>query len=135
VRGSLELAARIVFVDDAVTDVRPVEARDEADAPIQAQASMISCACGVGGRREGNARHRGKRSCRIVSWRYSGRKSCPHCETQCASSIANNASGTRSSKIEAALGQQPFGGDVEQLQRAGRSVRRPRAGLRRPGSS
>ncbi len=35
----------------------------------------------------------GKRSCRIESCRYSGRKSCPHCETQCASSIANKAIG------------------------------------------
>src|SRR3990172_2299038 len=33
----------------------------------------------------------GKRSCNIVSARYSGRKSWPHCETQCASSIANRA--------------------------------------------
>ena len=33
----------------------------------------------------------GKRSCSTVSWMYSGRKSCPHCDTQCASSIANSA--------------------------------------------
>src|SRR3989338_7953122 len=33
----------------------------------------------------------GKRSCNIVSSRYSLRKSCPHCETQCASSMAKRA--------------------------------------------
>ena len=32
----------------------------------------------------------GKRSWSIVSLRYSGLKSCPHCETQCASSMANS---------------------------------------------
>ena len=31
----------------------------------------------------------GKRCLRVPSWVYSGRKSCPHCEMQCASSTAN----------------------------------------------
>ena len=35
----------------------------------------------------------GKSSCKFPNWVYSGRKSCPHCEIQCASSIANK--GTR----------------------------------------
>ena len=39
----------------------------------------------------------GQRSCSSVSWRYSGRKSWPHCETQCASSMANSAMRARSS--------------------------------------
>ncbi|CFP69318.1 Uncharacterised protein [Bordetella pertussis] len=39
----------------------------------------------------------GQRSCSIDSPRYSGRKSCPHCETQCASSMANRAMRPRSS--------------------------------------
>ena len=33
----------------------------------------------------------GQRSCSTVSWRYSGRKSWPHCDTQWASSMANRA--------------------------------------------
>ena len=33
----------------------------------------------------------GKRSCSSDSCRYSGRKSWPHCDTQCASSMANSA--------------------------------------------
>ena len=39
----------------------------------------------------------GKRSCRIESCTYSGRKSCPHCDTQCASSMAKSAISMRSS--------------------------------------
>ena len=37
----------------------------------------------------------GKRSCSTESCRYSGRKSWPHCETQCASSMAKSASRAR----------------------------------------
>ena len=36
----------------------------------------------------------GKRSRRRLSWRYSGRNSCPHSEMQWASSMAKNAMGT-----------------------------------------
>ena len=43
-----------------------------------------------------------KRSCRTASWMYSGRKSCPHCETQCASSIAKEAARARSDAGEIA---------------------------------
>ena len=40
----------------------------------------------------------GKRSCSTESWMYSGRKSCPHCDTQWASSMANRPMRERSSK-------------------------------------
>jgi ATP-dependent DNA helicase RecQ len=40
----------------------------------------------------------GKTSARRPSMRYSGRKSCPHWLTQCASSIATSASGSRESR-------------------------------------
>ncbi len=40
----------------------------------------------------------GKRSCSTDSWIYSGRKSWPHCDTQCASSIANRPIRARSSR-------------------------------------
>ncbi len=40
----------------------------------------------------------GQRSCNIDKPRYSGRKSWPHCDTQCASSMANRAIRAWSSK-------------------------------------
>ena len=43
----------------------------------------------------------GKRSARTLSWRYSGRKSWPHWETQCASSMANSDSSVRASSDRA----------------------------------
>ena len=44
----------------------------------------------------------GQRSWSTASCRYSGRKSWPHCETQCASSIANSAFGSGSSQARKA---------------------------------
>ena len=61
----------------------------------------------------------GKRSARTDSPIYSGRKSCPHCDTQCASSIANSAILAWPSKDEAARRQKPFRRDVEQVEVAG----------------
>jgi hypothetical protein len=59
----------------------------------------------------------GKRSCSTESWRYSGRKSWPHCDTQCASSMANSAiPGLRVEQRQEARGQQAFGRDVEQVE-------------------
>jgi hypothetical protein len=51
---------------------------------------------------------------------YSGRKSWPHCDTQCASSMANSASRPRLVREvhqgEKALGQQALGRDVDQVE-------------------
>ena len=48
-----------------------------------------------------------------------GRKSWPHCDTQCASSIANSAIVDALEQLEAARRQQPLGRDVEQVELAG----------------
>ncbi len=47
----------------------------------------------------------GQRSRSSDSAPYSGRKSCPHCETQCASSIAKSASRhwASSSRVRASI--------------------------------
>ena len=45
----------------------------------------------VGGGRQRDPRHARERSCSSDSCRYSGRKSWPHCDTQCASSMAKSA--------------------------------------------
>ena len=76
----------------------------------------------------------GKRSCNTVSARYSGRKSWPHCETQCASSMANRArSGSsccrRSSRFRKSVRQQPFRRDIQQLQLAAHQLPRHLARL------
>ena len=46
---------------------------------------------------------------------YSGRKSCPHCDTQWASSIANSPMRTLSSKIEETRRHQALGRDIQQV--------------------
>ena len=74
----------------------------------------------VGGGGERHARHAGKRSCSTDSPRYSGRKSWPHCDTQCASSIANSATVRAIEQLEAARRQQPLGRDVQQIELARR---------------
>ncbi len=66
----------------------------------------------------------GKRSCSTESLRYSARKSCPHCDTQCASSMAKSATALALEQVEHALRQQP----LRARYRAGRAARR--AGLR-----
>ena len=51
------------------------------------------------------------------SWRYSGRKSCPHWLMQCASSMATKLTGRDDEQVQeavAALADQPLGRDVEQ---------------------
>ena len=58
----------------------------------------------------------GQRSWSTASSRYSGRKSWPHCETQCASSIANRASGIWPEPGEETVAQEPLGSEVEQVQ-------------------
>ena len=53
-----------------------------------------------------------------LSWRYSGRNSCPHSEMQWASSMAKNASGTRRSQAIVSGARQPLGREVEQAEGA-----------------
>ena len=60
---------------------------------------------------------------------YSGRKSWPHCDTQCASSIANRAIWARPSKREAARRQQPLRRDIEQIEIAGEQPLLDRGGF------
>ena len=81
-----------------------------------------------------SAARRGKRSCRTESCWYSGRKSWPHCEMQCASSTANSASRDRAKQIEATRRRQPLGRHVEQVERAvaDRALDRRRFGRRQP---
>ena len=64
----------------------------------------------------------GNRSCSTESWMYSGRKSWPHCETQCASSMANSATLVALQQLEEARRHQPLGRDVEQVELAGRKI-------------
>ena len=87
-------AARRRLLDDRVADVGPVEARDELARVLQRQPRRRSPAR-VGGSAVAVSAMRGtpgKRSASTDSRRYSGRKSCPHCDTQCASSMAKSAS-------------------------------------------
>ena len=94
-----QLLARVVLLDDAVADVRAVEARRRsARASSSSRRSTISSrvaasAVAVSAMRgtSGSAR------AAATAGRYSGRKSWPHCETQCASSMANSAMRARSS--------------------------------------
>ena len=62
---------------------------------------------------------------------YSGRKSWPHCDTQCASSIANKRDLGAAEQGEAARRQQPLGRDVEQIEVAGEQPRLDRGGFAR----
>ena len=64
----------------------------------------------------------GKRSCSTESCRYSGRKSWPHCETQCASSMAKSATLAARQQLEAARRHQPLGRDIDEIERASRIV-------------
>ena len=61
----------------------------------------------------------GKRSASTFSWRYSGRKSCPHCETQCASSMANSDSSVRVSSDRVRSCSKPLGRNVEDVEATG----------------
>ena len=49
------------------------------------------------------------------SWRYSGRKSCPHCEMQCASSMARQATRGAVEQHQRLGAQQRLRRGVEQL--------------------
>ncbi len=67
---------------------------------------------------------------------YSGRKSWPHCETQCASSMANRAtrdagspSASPASRVEEPVGHEPLGRHVEQVELAGVQLRQHAARL------
>jgi hypothetical protein len=55
---------------------------------------------------------------RLPSVRYSGRKSWPHCETQCASSIAIRRTSDSPSISIVSGPRQPLGCDIEQAQLA-----------------
>jgi hypothetical protein len=87
---SEELRRAALALDDAVEEVRPVEARG----------SRSTISRRVGGSAVAVSARRGtaaKRSRSTPSSRYSGRKSCPHWATQCASSMAKSARRARSS--------------------------------------
>ena len=89
----LELRRRVLLVDDFIADVRAIEARDKrprAGKPEPIDDLLSRKVVGGGGQRD--ARHIRKTLGDITDRPiYSGRKSWPHCDTQCASSIANKA--------------------------------------------
>ena len=92
----------------------------------------------IGGGGERDARHVGEALVQHATAAiYSGRKSWPHCETQCASSIANSASFARAcEQLETARRQQPLGRDVEQVELARQESRaRRRRGFARSASN
>ena len=124
-----QLPARVVLLHDPVADVGPVEGADELARVLPAAAARRSRAR-VGASAVAVSAMRGtcgQRSCSTSSSRYSGRKSWPHCDTQCASSIANSASWQRSSSDRKRAREQALGRDVEQVELAARAARaRPR---------
>ena len=88
----LELRRRVLLVDDLVADIRAVETRDKARRIGEPQPlGDLLARQVIGGRGQRDARHIGKTLAMTDRPIYSGRKSCPHCDTQCASSIANSA--------------------------------------------
>ncbi len=115
-----QLALGIRALDHAVADVRPVEGVEIDLGVVERRGACGSRLCvsrsavAVSAMR-GTA---GNCSCSTESWMYSGRKSWPHCETQCASSMAKSATFTRAQQIEEARGQQPLRRHIEQLQGA-----------------
>ncbi len=120
----LDLLGRAALVLDADGDVRPVEAGDEdprlpAEQPLhdivarsETSAVAVSATSGTCGN---TSRSRPRP-------RYSPRKLWPHCEMQCASSMAMRLSGRRESADQHALGQQPLGGEIEQAHLARRDT-------------
>ena len=117
------------LAQDAIADVGAVEpgGEDARGAEIE-PLDDVAPRRPVRGRGERDARHR-RESARAgcVSWRYSGRKSWPHCDTQCASSMAKSASRTARQELEAARHHQPLGRDIERDRARRRGCRaRPR---------
>ena len=90
---TLKLSMRVMLLHHLQPDVRPVEAGDEAGGPLAAPACrrMSSRVCGSAVAVRATSGTPGKRSRSCPSATYSGRKSCPHCEMQCASSTAMRA--------------------------------------------
>ena len=118
-----QLPARIVAFDDAVADVGAVEAGDEdaraTPAPRRSTISpRVSASAVAVSAMRGTARESARAG--SESWMYSGRKSWPHCETQCASSMANRAmrraACSRSSRSRKRSVQQAFRRDIEQVE-------------------
>ena len=91
------------------TRAAPSSRRDTISARVCSSAVAVSATRGTPGKRRAST----------DSWMYSGRKSWPHCETQCASSIANRLKATDSEQLQAALRQQPLGRQVQQVQLPG----------------
>jgi hypothetical protein len=86
-----QLLAAIGFLDDLVADVGTVEGGHELRRIVQLQAVHdFGARLRIGGRGQRDARHVGELLVQTDSLMYSGRKSWPHCDTQCASSIANS---------------------------------------------
>ena len=115
-------ARGVVLVDDGVADVRPVEAgrRTRARRRAPAGATISARVCGSAVAVSAMRGTPGKRSCSSDSCRYSGRKSWPHCDTQCASSMANSAMRARSSSSR----QRGVDAAARARRRAGRARRR-----------
>ena len=92
-RNGEQLLQRLALLDHGVADVGPVEAGDVHGGVGQTEpAAHVVARLGVGRGRAGHERHvgeAGRAAARAAT--YSGRKSWPHCETQCASSMANRA--------------------------------------------
>ena len=85
---TLKLRMRVMLIHHPQPDVRPVEARQEAARPAcsPSLSTMSSRVCGSAVAVRATSGTSGKRSRSCPSATYSGRKSCPHCEMQCASS-------------------------------------------------
>ena len=86
-----QLGKAVALGQDPVADVRPIEAADEGLRPSRPSRAAISRRVGGSAVAVSAIRGTWRQRSRNASWRYSGRKSWPHCDTQCASSIANSA--------------------------------------------
>ena len=121
-----QLRARVVLVDDACSGC---SGRSKLETKTRASSSASRCddlgaRLRVGGGGERDARHAGKALVQHARAAGTpGRKSWPHCDTQCASSMANSASRRAASELEAARRHQPLGRDVEQVELAARAAR------------
>ena len=120
-RKSRDLLARLVLGGEGEVEVGPVEAMQEDLRRLRSKscAAMSARVCVVGGGGEAPmagtppSASRARRAAR-----YSGRKSWPHWETQCASSIASRVTSMRRRRRTRPSHGEALGRDEQQSQRA-----------------
>ena len=112
----LELAPRLVLLDDAVADVRPVEARDELLRRSSASRSTISRRVGASAVAVSAMRGTfGKRSCSTVELAVFGPEIVAPLRDAVRLVDREQRDLAAREHVEAALGQQPLGRDVQQF--------------------